>query len=441
MSVAGTASKRVRAREKKSFLELFAALKSARMAALLFLGFSSGLPIMLVAFNLKVWLRREGIDLGTIGYITWVTLPYSINFLWAPLLDRFVPFRLGRRRSWILIAQAGLIASLAGMGFAQPEVSLELVVGLGIAVAFFSATQDIGIDAYRREILNDEEQGIGASIVVYGYRVGMLVAQGFGLWLVDPETVGLSFHQMYFLMAAIMLVGVVTALACSEPKVEFPPPASFKQAVIDPFVEFLKRPGAWYVLLFVWLFKIGDAFAGSMMAAYYVDVGFSDAQIAEAAKAVGFFSTMIGLFLGGVLIYRLGVLRALFLFAFLQALSTALFSLLQSIGPNWWALAGVVAFEDVSSGMGTAALVAFMALLTNKRYTATQYALLSSLASLGRTFISGFAGEVAKAMGYAPFYVLGCLMAVPGILLLVKLRSAYEDSIVGGPRAGEGGGI
>lgn len=404
------------------------------MATLLFLGFASGLPIMLVAFSLKVWLRREGIDLSTIGYITWVTVPYSVNFVWAPLLDRFVPLPLGRRRSWIFIAQLGLIASLVGMGFAQPEVSLVLVVGLGIAVAFFSATQDIGIDAYRREILHDEEQGIGASIVVYGYRVGMLVAQGFGLWLVDPETMGLSFNQMFFLMAAIMLIGVVTTLACSEPNVEFPPPDSFRKAVIEPFVEFLTRPGAVYFLLFVWLFKIGDSFAGSMTAAYYVDVGFSDAQIAEAAKVVGFVSTMTGLFLGGVLIYRLGVLRALFLFAFLQALSTALFTILESIGPDWWALAGVVAFEDVSSGMGTAALVAFMALITNKRYTATQYALLSSLASLGRTFISGFSGLVAQAIGYTPFYVLGCAMALPGILLLVKLRSTYRLSIGGESR-------
>jgi PAT family beta-lactamase induction signal transducer AmpG len=242
---------------------------------------------------------------------------------------------------------------------------------------------------------------------------------------------------MYFLMAAIMLVGVATTLLCSEPQVEFPPPAGFKQSVIDPFVEFLRRPGAVAVLFFVWLFKIGDAFAGSINAAYYVDVGFSDAQIAEAAKVVGFFSTMAGLFLGGVLIYKLGVLRALFFFAFLQALSTALFSLLATIGPNWWALAGVVAFEDVSSGMGTAALVAFMALLSNKRYTATQYALLSSLASLGRTFLSGFAGEVAQAVGYPSFYVLGCLMALPGILLLVYLiRAAYRSAPPGAEAPG-----
>lgn len=414
--------------EKKSLRVMLAALLSKRMATVLFLGFASGLPYMLVAFNLKVWLRREGIDLSTIGYISWVTIPYSLNFLWAPLLDRWVPSRIGRRRSWILIAQLGLIVSLAGMGFAEPAVSIASVVGLATVVAFFSATQDVGIDAYRREILRDEEQGIGASFVVYGYRLGMLVAQGLGLWLVDPATAALSFQQMYFLMAAIMLIGVVTTLFCSEPKVEYPPPANLKESVIDPFVEFLKRPGAIAVLLFVWLFKIGDAFAGSINAAYYVDIGFSDAQIAEAAKVVGFFSTMAGLLLGGVLIYKLGVLRALFIFAFLQALSTALFSLLQTVGPDWWALAGVVAFEDLSSGMGTAALVAFMALLSNKRYTATQYALLSSLASLGRTFLAGFSGGAAETLGYSTFYVVGCLMALPGILLLVHLRATYDLS-------------
>ncbi|MEM8994592.1 MAG: AmpG family muropeptide MFS transporter, partial [Acidobacteriota bacterium] len=211
----------------------------------------------------------------------------------------------------------------------------------------------------------------------------------------------------------------------------------FNESVVDPFLEFLSRRGSVLVLFFVLLFKIGDAFAGSMTSPYYVDIGFGDAEIAEAAKVVGFFSTMAGLFIGGVLIYRLGILRALFLFAFLQAFSTALFSLLTFTGPQWWALATVVGIEDVSSGMGTAALVAFMSLLANKRYTATQYALLSSLASLGRTFFAGFAGQTAEALGYVPFFFFSSAMALPGIILLVLLMRGFDLS-ESGAAAGAG---
>ncbi|MEM1176929.1 MAG: AmpG family muropeptide MFS transporter [Acidobacteriota bacterium] len=422
-----------------TFVDLLRSLGSGRLLAILFLGFSSGLPYMLMASSLKIWLRREGIELSTIGYISWVMVPYSLNFLWAPLLDRFTPSALGRRRSWILIAQVGLLLSLAGLGFTEPTASLPLVVAFAIAVSFFSATQDIGIDAFRRESLRDEEQGIGASFIVYGYRVGMLVSTGLGLWLVDPDTLGLSFNQMWWLMAAFVLVGIVTVLLVKEPEAEFMPPQSFKDAVVEPFFEFLQRRGSILVLFFVLLFKIGDAFAGSMTSPYYVDIGFSDAEIAEAAKVVGFFSTMAGLFLGGVLIYRLGILRALFLFAFLQAFSTALFALLTVTGPQWWALATVVGVEDVSSGMGTAALVAFMSLLANKRYTATQYALLSSLASLGRTFFAGFAGKTAAALGYVNFFLFGSAMAIPGIILLVLLMRSFDLSASADGSAGRSG--
>ncbi len=411
---------------KPSFIDLLRSLRSRRMLVILLLGFSSGLPLMLMASSLKIWLRREGIDLSTIGYISWVMVPYSFNFLWAPLLDRFTILPIGRRRGWILIAQIGLIIGFVGLGLAQPATSLKLVVGMGIAVAFFSATQDIGIDAYRRESLKDEEQGIGASIIVYGYRIGMLVASGLGLWIVDPETLGLSFNQMFLLMAACMLVGVITILLSPEPETEHEPPSTFQQAVIAPFLEFFRRDGAILILLFVLCFKVGDSFAGAVTPVFYIDIGYSEAQIAEAAKGVGFFSTMLGLFLGGVLIYRLGILKALLAFAVLQALTTASFPLLQFVDGNWWALAGIVALEDLSSGMGTAALVAFMSLLANKRYTATQYALLSSLASFGRTFLSGFSGQVAESVGYTAFYVVGAVMAVPGILLLLAVWRHYQ---------------
>lgn len=407
---------------------LLRSLASKRMMVILLLGFSSGLPYMLMHVSMKIWLRNEGFDLRTIGYVSWVTLPYSLNFLWSPLLDRYIPFSMGRRRSWILLTQLALVVGFMGLGFVQPAVSLASVVGMAVAVSFFSATQDIAIDAYRRESLPDQEQGFGASVVVYGYRIAIVVATGLGLWLVDPTTLGLSFNQMFQLMALFMGIGLATTLWCTEPEREFTLPQGFRQTVIEPFVEFLERDGAKLILLFVLCFKAGDAFAAAVTPAYYVDLGYSNSQIAEAAKGVGFFSTLLGLFLGGLLIYRLGVVKSLLLFASLQAVSTALFVLLQWANGSWWALAGIVALEDLSSGMGTAALVAFMSLLANKRYTATQYALLSSLASFGRTFLSGFSGELAEGVGYTGFYLSASAMAIPGILLLLKVRTYYNGA-------------
>ncbi|MEM6797478.1 MAG: MFS transporter, partial [Acidobacteriota bacterium] len=231
------------------------------------------------------------------------------------------------------------------------------------------------------------------------------------------------------MMAGLMLVGVVTTLACREPEMEHPLPQTFAETVIDPFVDFMKRDKAVLLLLFVLFFKLGDSFAGSMTGAYYVDLGYSNSQIAEAAKLVGSFSTLIGLFLGGLLIYRLGIFTAMLILAVLQGLSTGSFILLGLIEPRWGALAAIVGFEDLSSGMGTAALVAFMTLLANKRYTATQYALLSSLATSGRTFFAGFSGVLTQHLGYEGLYLIGAALALPGIVFLLILRPAYADSM------------
>ncbi len=414
----------------RSLRGILRSLRSKRMLVILLLGFSSGLPYMLMFSSLKIWLRREGVDLSTIGHMSWVMVPYTINFLWAPLLDRFVPSTMGRRRSWILISQVGIIAGFVGLGLAEPAYSLHLIIGLAIAVSFFSATQDIAIGAYRRESLRDEEQGLGASIVVYGYRIGIWVSAGLGLWMVDPTTLGLSFNQMFLLMAAGMSVGVITALWCAEPDIDYALPTDLKQAIVEPFVEFFKRSGvlrALLVLLFVLCFKMGDAFAAAITPVFYVDIGYSNAQIAEAAKGVGFLFFLLGLFIGGVATYRFGIFRSMLVFGILQALSTAAFPLLQWAQGSWWALAGVVALEDLSSAMGTAALVTFITLLANKRYTATQYALLSSLASFGRTFLSGFSGDLVERVGYTSFYLIGGAMALPGLVLLLAMWSVDKD--------------
>jgi len=406
------------------------------MMVVLLLGFSSGVPIMLLYKSLKISLRREGIDLSTIGYFGWVTLPYSFKFVWSPFLDRFVPLKMGRRRSWLLITQLGLVLGLIGLGLTDPAVSIPAIVAAAITVCFFSASQDIVIDAYRREILPNNELGVGAAIGVYGYRVAMLVASGFGLWIVDQSTWALSFQQMFFVMSAIMGVGLLTTWIASEPHLSDAPPSNMKQAIFDPFLEFFKKEGAIAILLLIILFKIGDAMVGSMLGPFYVDVGFSDAQIAAVTSGLGFLSTMAGLFVGGVILFRWGVgsrdggegcdpgegyYKPMLFFALLQAASTLSFIILTKTGADIYALSSVIFFEDFSSGMGTAALVAFMSSMTHRRFTATQYALFSSLDSLGRTFFSGYSGKIITWIGYEKFFIFGAVIAIPGMLLLLKM--------------------
>jgi len=408
-----------------TFRDLLDALKTKRMFIVLLLGFSSGLPIMLVYSTLRIWLRREGIDLGTIGFLSWVAIPYSLNFLWAPLLDRFSWGRFGRRKTWILLAQLGCMASIYAIGFGDPQISVTIVVLLAFSIAFFSATQDIAVDAYRREILPDRELGVGAAIGVYGYRTAMLVASGLGLWVVDESTLNMTFNQSFQLISLFMLVGIIASLWANEPKLTERMPVTVHDSLIAPFKEFFSRKSSLYVLLLVFFFKFSEAIAGSMAGPFYVDVGFSNRDIAEVTKWFGFASTMAGLFIGGSIIYRFGILTGLWISAILQAVSTAVFSVLAFTGPNWWVLVGVIGFEDISGGMGTAALVAFMSQLASRRFTATQYALLSSLASLGRTFFSGTAGLLIEFMGYVTFFLFCCSLAIPTFLLLFKLTKSF----------------
>ncbi len=407
--------------QKHSFRDLLKSLASKRMLMVLLLGFSSGLPIMLLYGTIKIWMRREGIDLSTIGYMSWLTLPYTFNFMWSFLLDRYIPFKLGRRRSWLLITQIGLVGAMVLLSFSEPKISIPYLVFAGVLLCFFSATQDTAVDAYRREILPDDELGIGSSIGVYGYRIGMITASGFGLWTVDAKTWGLSFNQMFLMMACFMGVGMLATFFAVEPEMEGEPPTSLADAVIEPFKEFLKRPYALWILLFIIMFKMGDSVAGSMLQTLYVDIGFDNSTIAEVSKGVGFFSSMAGLFVGGWIIFKIGIFRSLCFFSILQALSTAFISYL-TVSNTVLTLAIVIAVEDFSSGMGTTAMVAFMAGLTNKRFTATQYALFASLASFGRTFVSGFAGTLIEATSYRLFFIICALLAIPGILLLFKMK-------------------
>lgn len=412
--------------EKKTPLlkEIF----SKKMLIIFLLGFSSGLPLLLTGGTLKTWLAREQVDISTIGYFGWVGLAYSLKFIWAPLIDRFtLSNKLGRRRSWMIMSQVLLAASIAGIGLFDPKFSLVNMAILAMITAFFSATQDIVVDAYRREVLKDEELGFGSSMNMYGYRIAMLISGALGMGLVGAPGWSLTWNQLYFAMAALMGVGVFATLWAPEPKVDAAPPKTLASAVIDPFREFLKRDGAYVMLLFVFLFKLGDALSGAMLNPYYVQMGYSNADIALIAKTFGLISGMVGLFLGSTLMYYIGIYRSLWIFGILQALSTGAFAILtMTNGPQNWALAFTVCFEDVTSGMGTAAFIAFISAITNKRYTATQYAILSSVATLGRNFFSGFSGDMVKNLGWANFYYTCMIMAIPGILMLFLMHKYQQ---------------
>lgn len=388
-----------------------------RMFIIILMGFSSGLPLLLTGGTFKMWLSREGIDVKTIGFLSWVGMAYSLKFIWAPLLDRYQLSKQGRRKSWLLASQVALIILIALMGTFDPKTSLTPLALTAVLVAFFSATQDSAIDAYRREFLPEEELGLGASMTTYGYRVAMLISGGVGIGLVGGETINLSWSELYFGMAALMGIGLITTLFIPEPLNNETPIKSLKEAIIEPFKEFLSRPNAILFLIFVIAFKLGDSLSGQMLNKFYVDMQYTNQDVGFIAKTVGLISSLLGLFIGGVLIKFLKVHRSLIVFGVLQALSTAFFAVLTKTGPENWALAMAVVFEDITSGMGTAAFIAFMALLTNQRFTATQYALLASFATLGRNFFSGFSGVMVEQLGWAQFFIACALIAIPGIMM------------------------
>ena len=386
------------------------------MLVALLMGFSCGLPLLLTITLLQAWMKEEGVDLTLIGMMALVGIPYTVKFLWAPFLDRFtLPF-LGRRRGWLLVAQVALIFSISGLGFTDPGKNPWMVAFAAFLVTFFSASQDIVVDAYRREDLTDEELGLGSSLYVNGYRVGMLLASGGGLIMADH----LPFSAVYLIMAVCMLPGVITTFLAREPQVTLGTPRTMREAVFDPLVEYFNRKGALWILAFILLYKIGDTMASSMTLPFYLDIGFTKTEIGAVVKLFGFWATVAGSLIGGVFMIRLGISRSLWIFGFLQAISTACFAVLARIGHSVPALSGVIAFENLSGGMGTAAYVAFMASITNKKFTATQYALLSSLMGVPRVLASAPTGFLAKNLGWEGFFIICTLIAIPGMLLLLK---------------------
>ena len=383
------------------------------------MGISSGLPLLVTLTLMQAWAQEASVDLGTIGLMSLVGLPYTVKFLWSPIFDRFTLHKMGRRKAWLLVLQAALFFSIFAMGQCHPEKGghhLSLFVVCAALIAFFSASQDVVIDAYRREDLKHEELGIGSTYYIYGYRLGMIISSSGGLILSDY----LPWNQVFFLIGCVMIPMFIATMFYKEPVVDEPPPQTFRESVIDPFVDYFKNDSAILVLAFILLYKLGDSMATSITMPFYLELGYSKSEIGSIVKLFGFWATMIGSFLGGSFILKIGIKKALLYFGFLQMITTAGFALLAVVAKNLQVLALVIVFENVSAGMGTAAFVAFMASMTNKKYTATQYSLLSSLMGVPRVIISSMNGYLAEILGWFYFYMFCTLIAIPGLLLILK---------------------
>ena len=400
-------------------------LLNPRVVTVLFLGFSSGLPLALSGGTLQAWLTVEDVDIKTIGLFSLVGLPYTLKFLWSPLMDRFVVPIFGRRRGWIALSQLALIGLILGMSVTSPQNGLWFLALLAFCLTFVSASQDVAIDAYRTEVLRERERGMGAAVSVTGYRVAMLVSGALALILSEY----LGWRATYMLMALIMSIGVVAVWLGPEPEDPGTPPASMKDAVEGPFKEFFSRTGVWSLLALIVLYKLGDAFAGSLTTTFLIrGVNFSVGEVGAINKGMGLASTIIGALFGGVLMARLRLFKALFIFGILQAVSNLSFMVLALVGKSYPLMIFTIAFENLAGGMGTAAFVAFLMILCNHSYTATQFALLSALASLGRVFVGPLSGVLVDGMGWTVFFFTTFLFALPGLVLLWVMREVVKGT-------------
>jgi PAT family beta-lactamase induction signal transducer AmpG len=400
-----------------------ASFKNRRIAVMLPLGFASGLPLALTASTLQAWLTEVNVDLRTIGLFTLVGLPYTLKFLWAPIMDRFVPPWLGRRRGWMIVMQLGLVAGIAAMSLIDPTKTPLLLAALAVLVAMTSASQDIVFDAYRTDVLKAPERGFGAAVSITGYRIAMVVSGGGAL---IASTYYLDWSEIYLIIAALMLIGVGATLLSPEPASPVNIPRNFVEAAWEPVHEFFSRSPALILLLLVVLYKLGDAFAGSLTTAFLIrGMGFTAADVGWVYKVMGMGATIVGALFGGIWMSRMGLFRSLLIFGGLQAVSNLTFMLLAWTGKSYPIMVAAVAFENLSGGMGTAAFVALMMSLCDHRYTATQYALLSAMAALGRVFVGPPSGYVVEAVGWVLFFFITFLAALPGLWLLWWLRDYF----------------
>jgi PAT family beta-lactamase induction signal transducer AmpG len=393
-------------------------LANKRIGIMLPLGFASGLPLALTAGTLQAWLAVIGVDLKTIGIFTLVGLPYTVKFLWAPLMDRIVPPWLGRRRGWMLIMQVAVAIGLALMGLVGPGDRPEWLGLIAVSVAFMSASLDIVFDAYRTDLLLPPERGFGAAVWVNGYRLALLVASSGALVLADH----IGWNATYLILAALMGTGVLTILVSPDPPAGGTAPATLADAIGLPLRELFARPAIYGLLSLVVLYKIGDAIAGSLQTAFFIGgLGFSASEVGYV-KGIGIAATLIGALAGGLAMAKIGLVRSLLLFGLLQALSNLSFMFLAWIGRSYGVLAASVIVENVTGGMGTAAFVALVMSLCDHRYTATQFALLSSLEAFGRVFSGRPSAETVALVGWGWFFFISFLMALPGVWLVWLYR-------------------
>lgn len=404
-----------------------APLLSRKMLICIFTGFSSGLPLFLLVNLLPAWLRSEGVDLRVVGFFALVQFPYTWKFLWAPLLDRFGVFGMGRRRGWMLLSQLGLLWSIGSLGMFDPSQEIGTIVGLTALLALLSATQDVALDAYRRELLDEIELGIGNAVHVNAYRIAGLVPGSLSLILADF----LPWGQVFWITATFMVPGMLMAILVTEPVVARGTPRTLREACVEPLHEFFLRSGwrtALLILGFLFLYKLGDSLATALSTPFYLDMGFSKTDIGLIAKHAGLWPAVFGGMLGGLWMIKLGINRALWLFGAVQLITILGFAWLAWSGPFGeidlaarWSLAAVIGAEYLGVGLGTAAFTAFIARTTHPSYTATQFALFTSLTAVPRTLVNASAGVLVENMGWTAFFLLCTGLAVPGMLLLYKV--------------------
>jgi PAT family beta-lactamase induction signal transducer AmpG len=398
--------------------DTFRALKDRKMLYMLLLGASSGLPFALTLGTLQAWMKDSSIDLKTIGLFAFLRLPFSLKFLWAPLMDRVSPPFLDRRRGWAFLTQGLLAAAIFAMALTDPASQIKQLLIITLLVNFFAASQDIVLDAYRREALNEEELGLGVGVFVNGYIMSFRYISG-ALALLLPTFIGWS--QTYMVMAGIMALMMIITWTAPKIRFEQAAPRSLKEAFVGPLKEYFSRPEAYTVLAFVILYKVGDNMASTMTIPYFLEKGFTREEYVAIVKVLGPLATLLGAFVGGHYVMKLGIIRSLWAMGFLQAASTACYALLELTGKNNWVLGGIIGFENITAQMGTAAYAAYMASITNIRFTATQYALLSSLMAIPGVIFASRTGDMAASMGWTNFFLACALVAAPGMFLIPML--------------------
>jgi MFS transporter, PAT family, beta-lactamase induction signal transducer AmpG len=398
---------------------IWQSLFTKKMLICIFTGFSSGLPLYILISLLPAWLRSEGVNLKAIGLFALINLPFTWKFLWAPLFDRYTP-PLGRRRGWLLIMQLFLLISIPIFGAFDPKLDIWTIAYLATVVAFFSACQDIVLDAYRRELLIDEELGLGNAVHVNAYKIAGLVPGSLSLILADH----MAWSSVFIITALFMIPGLLMTIFVSEPALKNGAPKTLRAAVVQPFKEFMSRHGlqsALTVLAFIFFYKLGDSMATALATPFYLDMGFSKTEIGLIAKNAGLWPSVIGGLLGGVWMFKLGINRALWIFGFVQMIAILGFAFLATVGHNLLWLGIVIGIEAFGVGLGTAAFVAYIAHTTHPLYTATQFALFTSLAAVPRTFANAATGFLVENLGWFKFFILCFILAIPGMLLLFKV--------------------